>query len=289
MSVPASVHRPRRIHVSPLAGPFWRTLGPQPWQGCVPAPARCAWRRRGQPRPAVFRRLSIAEGLVNNVVYGVVQDSRGFIWLGTEGGLVRYDGREFRSFELGTEPDGSRSQRHLDRSIAGRTTWSGWARGAVGSCSSTRCPSDSIRYVRDEHDGRSLSDDRVQAVFEDRSGRLWVGHVQRPQSPRAASRARSCAIRPDVPGEPDVVSHSRIWSISQGSDGLLWVGTDAGVDVLDAAGRVRAPLRAAAARWRLGPCRPGARGLPRSRRWAVGRRPARALPVRSRCRVRSCP
>ena len=82
--------------------------------------------------PGIFRRLAIAEGLVDNVVYGVVQDSRGFIWLGTEGGLVRYDGREFRSFELGTDSAGYPARKDISTLRRGSNDASGSAPGAPG-------------------------------------------------------------------------------------------------------------------------------------------------------------
>lgn len=43
------------------------------------------------------------EGLKSNVVYCVMQDSKGYIWVGTEGGASRYDGYGFANF---TKDDG---------------------------------------------------------------------------------------------------------------------------------------------------------------------------------------
>src|SRR5690554_5656414 len=47
--------------------------------------------------------FSIAGGLSNNSVNVVFQDSRGFIWIGTEDGLNRYDGYEFQIYRSGTD------------------------------------------------------------------------------------------------------------------------------------------------------------------------------------------
>ncbi|MCH5714775.1 two-component regulator propeller domain-containing protein [Niabella hibiscisoli] len=44
-----------------------------------------------------FNRLSITDGLLSNNVLTVTQDPRGYIWLGTENGLQRYDGTHFRT------------------------------------------------------------------------------------------------------------------------------------------------------------------------------------------------
>src|SRR6516225_10376869 len=47
--------------------------------------------------PAVFEHLTTADGLPQGTVIATLQDSQGFVWLGTEDGLVRYDGhRLFR-------------------------------------------------------------------------------------------------------------------------------------------------------------------------------------------------
>src|SRR4030043_1579999 len=51
-----------------------------------------------------FRRYSVEEGLPQSTVYCIIQDSRGFIWMGTDGGgLSRFDGTRFETF---TKADG---------------------------------------------------------------------------------------------------------------------------------------------------------------------------------------
>ncbi len=47
-------------------------------------------------RPMRFDRLSLDEGLSQSAVLAVHQDSKGFMWFGTENGLNRYDGYTFR-------------------------------------------------------------------------------------------------------------------------------------------------------------------------------------------------
>ncbi|MDE5637775.1 MAG: hypothetical protein K2I43_07170, partial [Alistipes sp.] len=45
-----------------------------------------------------FRTYTINEGLNSNSIYGIVQDSAGFIWFGSNNGLCRFDGKQFRQF-----------------------------------------------------------------------------------------------------------------------------------------------------------------------------------------------
>ena len=46
-----------------------------------------------------FERVGTADGLPHSVTTAVVQDSRGLIWIGTMGGLVRYDGFRMQLFD----------------------------------------------------------------------------------------------------------------------------------------------------------------------------------------------
>lgn len=45
-----------------------------------------------------FKQLNVADGLPQSFISGLVQDSTGFIWIGTRDGLARYDGRKFKLF-----------------------------------------------------------------------------------------------------------------------------------------------------------------------------------------------
>lgn len=48
--------------------------------------------------PLGWQQLSTKNGLLQNTVYAITSDQRGFIWLGTAEGLCRYDGHFFRTF-----------------------------------------------------------------------------------------------------------------------------------------------------------------------------------------------
>ena len=47
-----------------------------------------------------FDNLTSKEGLPQNTVFSLLEDKHGFVWIGTAGGLCRYDGRSFKHFQL---------------------------------------------------------------------------------------------------------------------------------------------------------------------------------------------
>ncbi|WP_290708824.1 two-component regulator propeller domain-containing protein, partial [Flavihumibacter sp. CACIAM 22H1] len=45
-----------------------------------------------------FRHYQVEQGLSNNTVFAIVQDAKGFLWMGTKDGLNRFDGYSFKIF-----------------------------------------------------------------------------------------------------------------------------------------------------------------------------------------------
>ncbi len=48
--------------------------------------------------PIRFKHISIEDGLPQSAVYCIHQDKKGFMWFGTQEGLVRYDGYNFKVY-----------------------------------------------------------------------------------------------------------------------------------------------------------------------------------------------
>jgi len=55
--------------------------------------------------PPVFQQYTIAEGLSNNYISCIHKDKRGFLWLGTNEGINRFDGYQFEQYKF--NPDDS--------------------------------------------------------------------------------------------------------------------------------------------------------------------------------------
>ncbi|MGN6510678.1 MAG: two-component regulator propeller domain-containing protein, partial [Chitinophaga sp.] len=75
-----------------------------------------------QPARTNVQHFNSENGLPQNSIKGIKIDANGYIWLGTEGGLLRYDGSEFRL--LNKKKDGTQiSARlaYLDVTVSGKT------------------------------------------------------------------------------------------------------------------------------------------------------------------------
>ncbi len=66
-----------------------------------------------------FNRLSIGQGLSNNLIKCVVKDNRGVLWVGTISGLNRYDGYQFKVFRHEARDTGSLSDDFILRIFQG--------------------------------------------------------------------------------------------------------------------------------------------------------------------------
>ncbi|MCP4410783.1 MAG: hypothetical protein GY807_24195, partial [Gammaproteobacteria bacterium] len=46
-----------------------------------------------------FERITVEQGLSQGTIYCILQDRRGFLWFGTQGGLNKYDGYGFTVYQ----------------------------------------------------------------------------------------------------------------------------------------------------------------------------------------------
>ena len=109
---------------------------------------------------------STKDGLPSNVIWAIAQDSDGYLWLGTDGGLVRFDGTRFVVLEnVGSSPFPKARVVGLHMSIDG-SFWIGFV-GGVSRISHGQLANFG------ERDG--LPAGVVRGLVGDSSGRVYVG------------------------------------------------------------------------------------------------------------------
>lgn len=178
-------------------------------------------------RPNIrFERLTIEDGMSQSSVTSIIQDRRGFIWLGTQDGLNRYDGYEFKIFK--PEPGNSSSLSHgfvrdLLLDSQGKI-WIGTDAGGVN-----RYDPVSGTFTRYDHNPdnlKTISHNRALKILEDTSGKIWIitanGYLNR-YNPGSEDFTRF-HLKNERSG-----AGLKIYSIIEAGREELWLGTSDGI------------------------------------------------------------
>ncbi|MEM7351964.1 MAG: two-component regulator propeller domain-containing protein [Acidobacteriota bacterium] len=191
----------------------------------------------GPARPMRFEQLSIEDGLSQSVVNCIVQDSAGFLWLGTQDGLNRYDGYEFVVYRHDPRDETSLGHDWI-MAIAEDSSGDLWIGTEGGGLSRWHRASDTFsRYRHDPDDPQSLSDDRIIDLNLDRAGTLWVGTLGAGLNRFDRATSTFERFRHD-PADSSSLAHDRVGVIHEDRAGRLWVGTWGGLDLFDRERRV---------------------------------------------------
>ncbi|OGU36783.1 MAG: hypothetical protein A2068_09545 [Ignavibacteria bacterium GWB2_35_6b] len=173
-----------------------------------------------------FERLSIEHGLSQITVHAILQDSKGFLWFGTEDGLNRFDGYNFITF------------RHDDNdstSISDNFIWSItedkfgyiWIGTNGGGLSKYNYLSNSFtNYLHNPKDKNSISENNIRKIFEDSDGKLWIGTNSSGLCKFDYKTNKFTRISSD--GTPNSLSSDNIRFISEDENKNLWIATDGG-------------------------------------------------------------
>ncbi|MBS0379725.1 MAG: response regulator [Proteobacteria bacterium] len=185
-------------------------------------------------RPMYFQHLSASEGLSQNTVMSVLQDSRGFLWLGTESGLDRYDGYSVRVFHRARGDDHALASDYI-WSIAEDERGDLWVATDGGGVA--RWDHVTEQFERFRHDPQrsdSLCGDAVRVLLLERPGRLWVGthDCGLDLLDTATGTVRHFRHRTDAARS---LPSDAVFALYRDSHQQLWVGTDAGLARYDPA------------------------------------------------------
>src|SRR6266481_3999540 len=165
-----------------------------------------------------FKRISATQGLSQTRVGQIIQDDQGFLWFGTQHGLNRYDGYEFKVFRhepgnadslsgvyiysllkdrsgtiwVGTDQSLDRFDRttetfahyHVDTQdpivihISQDSTGMLWLATGKGLYRLESATGKFMQFTHDPNDPLSLGSNDVKSTGEDRSGKFWVANSE---------------------------------------------------------------------------------------------------------------
>ncbi|MCA9892061.1 MAG: response regulator [Anaerolineae bacterium] len=130
------------------------------------------------PSSLRFQHLTSNDGLAQNTVHAIMQDSTGFMWFGTEGGLSRYDGYDFLTFEADANDRTGFARDHITALMedSSGTMWIATEGGGVYTLDPKTME---ISPLLPEPDLLGeippLPISRVKSLFQDQSDNIWLG------------------------------------------------------------------------------------------------------------------
>lgn len=191
-----------------------------------------------QSRSTRFQHLTIEDGLPQNMVDCMLQDSQGFMWFGTWNGLCRYDGYSFEIFKNENNfpnPFETNFIYALHEDAFGNI-WIGTRKGLYVFIY------DQARFVYavDLLDGSHTTclGSRISSITQGNKSELWIGTVDGLVVADVFDKDGHLSIKKEIPFEnvEGTLSGTMIRSVFQTRD-QIWVGTDNGIHIYDLAWR----------------------------------------------------
>jgi signal transduction histidine kinase/ligand-binding sensor domain-containing protein/ActR/RegA family two-component response regulator len=170
-----------------------------------------------------FTHITSDDGLAQNNVEAILQDSQGFMWIGTLAGLSKFDGYHFTTYEREmNNPNSLRNNwiRDLYEDRQGMI-WIGTEGGGVSRLDPRT--NTFTHFMPEPGNPNSIAGDRVFKIFEDSTGNFWftgpgltaINHFD----PRTNTFTRYPANRND----PASFQGDAVWDIHEDAAGNLWM------------------------------------------------------------------
>ncbi len=182
-----------------------------------------------------FTQISLEQGLSQSVVTCILQDSRGFMWFGTEDGLNRFDGYSFKIFKYDEENTNTLSNNYILSIYEDRdgTLWIGTKGGGLNKFN--RKKEEFINYKNDSGNINSLSSNIVTCIYEDHAGTLWLGTEGGGLNKLNKVKDDILGIKQEQfkryiheIGDSRSLSDNFVRVIYEDRSGILWIGTKNG-------------------------------------------------------------
>jgi diguanylate cyclase (GGDEF)-like protein len=179
--------------------------------------------------PLSVQRYSLEEGLSQQAVNAITQDAEGFMWFGTEDGLNRFDGYEFRQLRHDRSDEHTLPNGWISTLVASEDgLWIGTDGGGVVFRDARTGKLEAPAQLRDAPDLQ-----RVRALTRDSLGRIWIAARDAGVAvfdPRSGELRR---LR-HSPTEPNSLSDNSVFTILPLRSGDKLIGTATGLDRLSA-------------------------------------------------------
>ena len=178
-----------------------------------------------QPNSSLFYNYTLADGLTDKMVHCIFQDKKGWIWIGTDFGVLRFDGYKFMQFTTKSSESELLSN-SLIRTIYEDSKGVIW----IGTELNGVFKYDREVYAIEQIDRKQLSNSSAWSIVEDKNGKLWIGTEKGINYFNPQTGIVEKIISTEI--APEILSNDFIRKLFIDNLNRLWVGTDNGLRVL---------------------------------------------------------
>lgn len=181
----------------------------------------------------IFNHLTVEQGLSQSSVTCIFQDSKGFMWFGTQDGLNRYDGYNIQVFK-NNPTDSTSLSNNFVFSIYEDTFGNMYVETQGGIFQKYNRINESFTKLKKEDiNFKGAKFNTVNAFFEDSNGVKWIGGMSAGTGLQRIDETSKIYIYKHNASDPSSLSDDKVYSVYRDHSGNLWVGTFNGLDKLD--------------------------------------------------------
>lgn len=120
-----------------------------------------------------FKKIQVDDGLSENTIYSILQDSKGYMWFGTKDGLNRFDGNRFRIFRHDVRKSNSLGNNFVRCLVEGDQGY--LYIGTDAGLYVMDTVEETFTKINDKtSDGTEISS-AVNTIYIDNKGNIWIG------------------------------------------------------------------------------------------------------------------
>ncbi|MEO8085210.1 MAG: two-component regulator propeller domain-containing protein [Bacteroidota bacterium] len=188
-----------------------------------------------QSNPTSFQHLSIENGLSDNGINCFVQDAEGFMWIGTEDGLNKYNGRSSKIYRHSTDSFSICSNAITCAFKDKRNRL--WF-GGNGLMLFNAANEKFISFRREKNNANGLSNNDITAITQDENGLMWIGTRQGLFQFDEATKKFTHFLHDTIGSVVEVYRRNRIIRMIPDGHGNIWMCTILGFYKFSVAGHI---------------------------------------------------
>ncbi len=175
-------------------------------------------------RELKFKKIDSKNGLSQNNISSILQDSSGFMWIGTKDGLNKYDGYNFYPFRKELSNKNASVSNDIKIISLDKTGFL-WIKNVNGTL-------DVLNLNNEKYEPQYYNFINIQSILHDDNNNTWIGTAG--NGVYKIDKKNKRIIHYKHSSKPNSISSNDITTIKQDHQGNIWIGTsNRGINIIE--------------------------------------------------------